>query len=43
QAQASTQITVRVTQSSNTAYIGILILVLTFGAVIWMMRRVGRR
>ncbi|WP_087037323.1 NEW3 domain-containing protein [Thermococcus litoralis] len=43
QAQASTQITVRVTQSSNTAYIGILVLVLTFGAVIWMMRRVGRR
>ncbi len=43
QAQASTQITVRVTQSSKSAYIGILILVLTFGAVIWMMRRVGRR
>ncbi|MCO6041736.1 NEW3 domain-containing protein [Thermococcus alcaliphilus] len=43
QAQASTQITVRVTQSSNTAYIGILILVLTFGGVIWMMRKVGRR
>ncbi len=43
QAQASTQITVRVTQSSNTAYIGILLLVLTFGAVIWMIRRVGRR
>lgn len=43
QAQASTQITVRVTRSSNTAYIGILILVLTFGVVVWMMRRVGRR
>ncbi|AHF80319.1 NEW3 domain-containing protein [Thermococcus paralvinellae] len=43
QAQASTQITVRVTQSSKSAYIGILMLVLTFGAVIWMMRRVGRR
>ncbi|WP_175059755.1 NEW3 domain-containing protein [Thermococcus sp. 2319x1] len=43
QAQASTQITVRVTQSSSTAYIGMLILALTFGAVIWMMRRVGRR
>ncbi|ALM74544.1 NEW3 domain-containing protein [Thermococcus barophilus] len=43
QAQASTQITVRVTQSSKSAYLGILILLLTFGAVIWMMRRVGRR
>lgn len=43
QAQASTQITVRVTQSSKSAYLGIMILILTFGAVIWMMRRVGRR
>ncbi|QDA31628.1 PEGA domain-containing protein [Thermococcus indicus] len=43
QAQASTQITVRVTQSSKSAYIGVLILILTFGVVIWMMRRVGRR
>ncbi|MDN5319901.1 MAG: hypothetical protein PWP49_321 [Thermococcaceae archaeon] len=43
QAQASTQITVRVTQSSNTAYIGILILAAAFGAVVLMMRRIGRR
>lgn len=43
QAQASTQITVRVTQSSKSAYLGIIILVVAFGFVIWLMRRVGRR
>ncbi|HIP89428.1 MAG TPA: PEGA domain-containing protein, partial [Thermococcus paralvinellae] len=43
QAQASTQITVRVTQSPKSAYLGIMILIVTFGAVIWMIRRVGRR
>lgn len=43
QAQASTQITVRVTQSSSSAYIGVFLLVLTFVAVAWMIRRVGRR
>lgn len=43
QAQAGTQITVRVAQSSKSAYVGIIILILTFGAVVWMMRKVGRR
>ncbi|MBO8174544.1 MAG: carboxypeptidase regulatory-like domain-containing protein [Thermococcus sp.] len=36
-------IRVRVRQSSSSAYLGILILILTFGAVIFMMRRIGRR
>lgn len=43
QAQASTQITVRVTQSSSSAYIGVFLLVITFVVVAWMIRRVGRR
>lgn len=43
QTKATSQITVRVSQSSKSAYIGILILILTFGAVFWMIRRVGRR
>ncbi|USS41516.1 NEW3 domain-containing protein [Thermococcus aggregans] len=43
QAQVSTQIAVRVTQSSSSAYIGILILIAAFGGLILMMRRIGRR
>ncbi|WP_297089962.1 NEW3 domain-containing protein [Thermococcus sp.] len=43
QAKAETVITVRVTQSSSSAYLGILLLVAVFGIVIWLMRRVGRR
>ena len=43
QAQANTQITVRVTQSSSSAYIGVLILIVAFGGLILMMRRMGRR
>ncbi|NJE76028.1 NEW3 domain-containing protein [Thermococcus sp. ES12] len=43
QAKAETVITVRVTQGSSSAYIGIVLLVVVFGIVIWLMRRVGRR
>ncbi|AEK72167.1 hypothetical protein GQS_01325 [Thermococcus sp. 4557] len=43
QAKAETVITVRVTQGSSSAYLGILLLVVVFGIVIWLMRRVGRR
>ncbi|ASJ12520.1 COG1470 family protein [Thermococcus thioreducens] len=43
QGKAETVITVRVTQSSGSAYLGILLLVIAFGIVIWLMRRVGRR
>ncbi|CAD5244280.1 COG1470 family protein [Thermococcus camini] len=43
QAKAETVITVRVTQGSSSAYLGIILLVVVFGIVIWLMRRVGRR
>ncbi|AFL96175.1 hypothetical protein CL1_1980 [Thermococcus cleftensis] len=43
QAMAETVVTVRVTQSSSSAYIGVLLLVVAFGIVFWLMRRVGRR
>jgi uncharacterized membrane protein len=43
QAKAETVITVRVTQGSSSTYIGIVLLVVVFGIVIWLMRRVGRR
>ncbi|ASJ09240.1 hypothetical protein A3L11_08370 [Thermococcus siculi] len=43
QAKAETVITVRVTQGSSGTWIGVLLLVVAFGVVIWLMRRVGRR
>lgn len=43
QTKASTVVTVRVTRSSSSAYLGILLLLAVFGIVIWLMRRVGRR
>ncbi len=43
QVEQSEQLRVKVTQSSNTAYIGVLVLVLAFAGVIVMMKRMGRR
>ena len=43
QVKAETVVTVRVTQSSSGAYIGVILLIAVFGIVIWLMRRVGRR
>lgn len=43
QAKAETVITVRVTQGSSGTWIGVVLLILAFGVVIWLMRRVGRR
>ena len=43
QAKAETVITVRVTQGSSGTWIGVVLLILAFGIVIWLMRRVGRR
>ncbi|WP_297510508.1 NEW3 domain-containing protein [Thermococcus sp.] len=43
QAKAQTVITVRVTQGSSGAWIGITLLLVAFGIVVWLMRRVGRR
>ncbi|WP_456368061.1 COG1470 family protein [Thermococcus sp.] len=43
QAKAQTVITVRVTQGSSGAWIGIVLLIAAFGIVVWLMRRVGRR
>ena len=43
QARAETVVTVRVIQGSSGVWLGVVILVLAFGVVIWLMRRVGRR
>ncbi|RLF77188.1 hypothetical protein DRN39_04640 [Thermococci archaeon] len=43
QAESQIQLTARVRQSSSSAYMGVIILVVAFAAVILMMRRVGRR
>ncbi len=43
QAKGQTVVTVRVTRGSGGAWIGAILLLLAFGVVIWLMRRVGRR
>jgi uncharacterized membrane protein len=43
QVRSRSVLTVRVERGSGGAYLGIIILVVVFGLVMWMMRRVGRR
>lgn len=42
-AETQTELSVKVRQSSSSAYVGLLILVVAFGGLIFMMRRIGRR
>ncbi|AHL22624.1 COG1470 family protein [Thermococcus nautili] len=43
QLRSKSMLTVRVERGSGSTYLGVLVLVVVFGAVILMMRRVGRR